>query len=115
MTSLKPELRKAIYGLVAAVVPLLVIIGSISGDDAQQVLSIAAAILAVGGSSLAYANVSKPGQNHVAQIIDAVEAIEEAIKPKKKTSAGTGKVASADAKKPATKKPAAKKPATDKK
>lgn len=115
MTSLKPELRKAIYGLVAAVVPLLVIIGSISGDVAQQVLTVAAAILAVGGSSLAYANTAKPGQNHVAQIIDAVEAIEEAIKPKK-GSAGTGKVASSTAKKPAAKKTTStKKPAADKK
>lgn len=108
MNKLTPEVRKSIYGLVAAAVPLLVIIGAISDDVAQQVLTLAAAALAVGGSSLAFANVTPSAKNQVEQVVDAVAEL-------KKVSAGTGKVASSDAKKPATKKPAAKKPAATKK
>lgn len=105
MTNLTPETRKSIYGLVAAAVPLLVIIGAVSDDVAQQVLNIAAALLAVGGSSLAFANVTPSSKNQIAQVADAVAELA------KVASAGTGKVSSSDVKK----KPAAKKPATTKK
>jgi hypothetical protein len=95
--NLTPEVRKSIYGLVAAGVPVLVIIGAISDDVAQQVLTIAAAVLAVGGSSLAFANVTPSKNKDLGKaIVDVVEAVQK--------SAGTGKVASSDIKKPAAKK-----------
>ena len=56
-----PELpahtRKWIYGIIAATVPLLIALGSISGELGQQILNVAAAVLAVGGSALAIKNV----------------------------------------------------------
>lgn len=55
--NLKPETRKWIYGVIAATVPLLVTLGSLTDEVARQLLNILAATLAVGGSSLAIANV----------------------------------------------------------
>lgn len=57
MFEIPAHVRKWIYGIIAATVPLLITVGSISGDVGQQVLSVAAAILAVGGSALAIKNV----------------------------------------------------------
>jgi hypothetical protein len=54
---LKPETRKWIYGIIAALVPLLVTIGTLSDELASQILSVVAAILTVGGSALAIKNV----------------------------------------------------------
>ena len=53
MLELKPATRKWIYGIVAATVPLLISIGTISGELGAQILNVAAALLAVGGSALA--------------------------------------------------------------
>ena len=55
--NLKPETRKWIYGVIAATVPLLVTLGSLTDEVARQILNILAATLAIGGSSLAIANV----------------------------------------------------------
>ena len=57
MLDLQPHVRKWIYGIIAATVPLLISIGTISGEVGQQVLNVAAAILAIGGSALAIKNV----------------------------------------------------------
>lgn len=57
MLDLPPHVRKWIYGIVAATVPLLITIGSITGELGQQILNVTAAILAVGGSALAIKNV----------------------------------------------------------
>ena len=54
---LKPETRKWIYGIIAALVPLLVTIGTLSDELASQILSVVAAILTVSGSALAIKNV----------------------------------------------------------
>jgi hypothetical protein len=62
MVDLSPEIRKRIYAVVAALVPLLVIVGAITDDVAQHVLTFVAAVLAVGGSSLAFANVTTPSK-----------------------------------------------------
>lgn len=59
MLELKPHVRKWIYGIIAATVPLLISIGTISGEVGQQVLNVAAAVLAIGGSALAIKNVPK--------------------------------------------------------
>jgi hypothetical protein len=57
MLDLKPAVRKWIYGIIAATVPLLISIGTISGELGAQVLNVAAAVLAVGGSVLAISHV----------------------------------------------------------
>jgi len=57
MTQIDPEVRRWIYGVIAATVPLLVMVGSLTDEVAQQVMNITAAILAVGGSALAISNV----------------------------------------------------------
>jgi hypothetical protein len=57
MFEIPAHIRKWIYGIIAATVPLLITVGSITGDVGQQVLSVAAAILAIGGSALAIKNV----------------------------------------------------------
>lgn len=61
--NLKPETRKWIYGVIAATVPLLVTLGSLTDEVARQILNILAATLAVGGSSLAIANVPQTTNN----------------------------------------------------
>lgn len=57
MLELKPAVRKWIYGIIAATVPLLIAVGSITSDLGAQILNVAAAVLAVGGSALAISNV----------------------------------------------------------
>jgi hypothetical protein len=57
MLDLKPAVRKWIYGIVAATVPLLIALGSISSELGAQILNVAAAVLAIGGSALAISNV----------------------------------------------------------
>jgi hypothetical protein len=57
MLNLQPATRKWIYGIVAATVPLLISIGSISSELGAQILNVAAAVLAIGGSVLAISHV----------------------------------------------------------
>jgi hypothetical protein len=57
MLELKPAVRKWIYGIVAATVPLLISLGTITGELGTQILNVAAAVLSVGGSVLAISNV----------------------------------------------------------
>lgn len=57
MLNLHPEVRKWIYGIIAATVPLLIALGSITDEVGAQVLNVAAAVLAIGGSALAISNV----------------------------------------------------------
>lgn len=53
-----PEVRKAIYALVAALVPLLVTLGFLTNEQSQAILSSVAAFLAFFGSVLAIRNVA---------------------------------------------------------
>jgi hypothetical protein len=57
MFNLSPAVRKFIYGLVAILVPLLVTYSSMSEVVGLQILDAVAAILAIGGSTLAIRNV----------------------------------------------------------
>ena len=57
MLELPPHVRKWIYGIIAATVPLLITVGTITGDLGQQILNVAAAVLAISGSALAIKNV----------------------------------------------------------
>jgi hypothetical protein len=57
MLDLKPHVRKWIYGIIAATVPLLITIGSITSELGAQILNVSAAILAIGGSALAISHV----------------------------------------------------------
>lgn len=59
LTTFNPSTRHWIYGVVGAVVPLLVTLGVISGDVAGHVMAIAASVLAVGTSALAMANIAQ--------------------------------------------------------
>lgn len=54
-----PTARAWVYGLVAAAVPLLVLLGVFTTEVGAHVLNIAAAFLAIGGLSLAAKNTPK--------------------------------------------------------
>ena len=51
-----PNTRKWIYGIVAAAIPVLVILGFASGEDTQVWLNLAAAVLGLGTAGLAAPN-----------------------------------------------------------
>lgn len=53
----RPITRKWIYGVIAALVPLLVTLGYLSPEISKDLMAIAAAVLTVGGSALAIKNV----------------------------------------------------------
>lgn len=57
MLELKPAVRKWIYAIIAATVPLLISLGSLTSEMGAQLLNVAAAVLAIGGSALAISNV----------------------------------------------------------
>jgi uncharacterized membrane protein len=50
--------RSWAYSVMVALVPLLVAVGLLTGDIAQLVLNVIAAILAVGGGSMALSNLT---------------------------------------------------------
>jgi hypothetical protein len=52
-----PKTRAWLYGIIAAVAPLLVLLGALSDDVAQYVLNIAAAVPLVGGNTMAIRHV----------------------------------------------------------
>jgi hypothetical protein len=57
MFDLPPHVRKWIYGIVAATVPLLITLGTITTELGTQILNVSAAVLAIGSSALAISNV----------------------------------------------------------
>lgn len=57
MFDFKPKTRKAIYGVIAALVPLFVTLGYVTPEIAKELLAVAAALLTVAGSALAIKNV----------------------------------------------------------
>jgi hypothetical protein len=57
MPNIKPAVRKWIYGIIAATVPLLISLGALTDEVGFQLLNVAAAVLAVSGSALALSNV----------------------------------------------------------
>lgn len=54
-----PAVRRYIYGIVVAAIPLLVILGVIAQNDAQVWLNLAAAALGLGTATLALPNTPK--------------------------------------------------------
>jgi uncharacterized phage infection (PIP) family protein YhgE len=62
MFDFPPEIRKWIYGIIAATVPLLITVGSITPEIGGMILNVAAAVLAIGGSALAIKHV--PNDDH---------------------------------------------------
>jgi len=56
MTALTPAVRKWIYGIVAAGIPILVIFGTVAAEDIQVWLNFAAAVLGLGAAGLALPN-----------------------------------------------------------
>jgi hypothetical protein len=59
MLDLQPAVRKWIYGIIATTVPLMIALGTLTDEIGAQILNVAAAVLAVGGSALAITNVPK--------------------------------------------------------
>tara|TARA_R110000822_G_scaffold23566_2_gene72695 strand:- start:147 stop:329 length:183 start_codon:yes stop_codon:yes gene_type:complete len=59
MLDLKPAVRKWIYGIIATTVPLMIALGTLTDEIGAQILNVAAAVLAIGGSALAITNVPK--------------------------------------------------------
>ena len=57
MTNIPAPVRRWIYGIIAATVPLLITVGSLTNEVGAGLLNLFAAILSVGGSALAIANV----------------------------------------------------------
>lgn len=51
-----PSTRKWIYGIVAAAIPVLVILGLVSGKDTQVWLNLTAAVLGLGTAGVAAPN-----------------------------------------------------------
>ena len=68
-----PNTRKWIYGIVAAAIPVLVILGFVSGEDTQVWLNLAAAVLGLGTAGLAAPNTTPPAQPTPKQDPPAVE------------------------------------------
>jgi hypothetical protein len=62
-----PETRKWIYSIIAAAVPMLVLLGYVTNDAAAGIMNIVAAVLAMGGSSLAYINVPSTEVNSLSE------------------------------------------------
>ena len=54
-----PAVRRYVYGIAVAAIPLLVIFGVIAQDDAQVWLNLAAAVLGLGTTALALPNTPK--------------------------------------------------------
>ncbi|MDQ0735167.1 hypothetical protein [Arthrobacter agilis] len=55
-----PAIRKWIYGIVTALIPILVIFGVIGPDESQAWLNLAAAVLGLGAAGLAFPNTPPP-------------------------------------------------------
>lgn len=55
-----PAVRRWLYGIIAAAIPVLVIAGVIGPDDVQVWLNLAAAILGLGAAGLAIPNTPVP-------------------------------------------------------
>jgi hypothetical protein len=56
MTEIPVGIRRWIYGIIAALVPVLITLGSLTNELGAVLLNLFAAILAIGGSTLAIAN-----------------------------------------------------------
>lgn len=54
-----PKTRAWLYGIAAAVVPLLIALGALSDDIGALVLNIIAALLAIGSGTMARAHVDR--------------------------------------------------------
>ena len=56
MNTFTPAVRKWIYGIVAAGIPILVLFGTVAAEDVQVWLNFAAAVLGLGAAGLALPN-----------------------------------------------------------
>jgi len=81
----EPAVRKYIYGISVALVPLLIAYGAFSSEEGALILNVIAAILAVGNSALAFSNVEtapteKLGSLDEINDIDLDDDLEEEVK-----------------------------------
>ena len=56
MNTFTPAVRKWIYGIAAAAIPILVLFGVVAAEDTQVWLNFAAAVLGLGAAGLALPN-----------------------------------------------------------
>ena len=56
MNTFTPAVRKWIYGIAAAAIPVLVLFGVVAAEDTQVWLNFAAAVLGLGAAGLALPN-----------------------------------------------------------
>jgi hypothetical protein len=63
--------RSYVYSVALALVPMFVAVGMLTGDLAQVILNVLAAILAVGSGSMALANLTPDNLIHV--VLDTEE------------------------------------------
>ena len=72
-----PRTRKYLYGVLAAVVPLLIVLDILTEEVAGHVLLIAAAVLGVGGPALAVANVGDEDEDTLSDDDQGIEPEED--------------------------------------
>ncbi len=71
-----PQLRKAIYAAVAGLVPLLVALGFLTGEQSQAILSSVAALLAFLASAMAVNNTETNNPEGEFEFEDVTEGVE---------------------------------------
>lgn len=65
--------RSWLYSVMVALVPLLVAVGLLTGDIAQLVLNVVAAVLAVSGGGMALANLTPDDTIKVSLVVEKDE------------------------------------------
>lgn len=71
-----PQVRKAIYAAVAGLVPLLVALGFLTGEQSQAILSSVAALLAFLASAMAVNNTETNNPEGEFEYEDVTEGVE---------------------------------------
>ncbi len=71
-----PQVRKAIYAAVAGLVPLLVALGFLTGEQSQAILSSVAALLAFLASAMAVNNTETNNPEGEFEFEDVTEGVE---------------------------------------
>ena len=67
-----PKVRKYLYNVIGATIPLLVLTGFLIPQASEMVLLLAAAILGVGGVGMASQNVNTNGEEHETTHVDSL-------------------------------------------
>lgn len=66
-----PAIRRYVYGVVAAAIPILLLVGLITPDFVTPILNVTAAILGLGTAALALPNTPKSAQPPIEAVTEA--------------------------------------------